>query len=558
MFIKTYNYLKLKTLPSSILNKCRVLLERNSKYRRITSQFGATFRNSKWTDYSLNNLTPLNDSLILNPFLKNINYILVCFILTLSLLSSNPTFFLTITNSPYSLLSTISAVYYLILDYSYILTTIVLNLTLLFISVYPLQLLISLSTNSKSSLTSNLFPILNKSQGIKKLENSSSSIINELYSDTNLFNPQGSSNDKVSFEFENAFYRVFLHNIELEKPNFSYRPLLELSPLSYKLNDNKFGTNNQPFSREASYLPNNTSKQNPINLSNYFYINNLEFKKVNFLLKTPELLNFSVNLTEQLNTINTLRWSYRYSNLHRRTMYNSHKLTESKKLLSSGFFDINITKENLWFSDKYARSLDSKKLRKSLKSSDLISSNWKLLYNTTFFKSLNGTAVTNQAFMNNYHNLLRLSHYESSFHFFLKRLSNFNNLLSNKVSSVPLAKVTTYNLNNSSSNNINTIYNLSLSNKVTQPKLINPTLDKIKDGVEVLGSSTFSKDLILIQKPSYVLTKKKVEILYNLTKYSPLSNNNLKYFDSKWINTKFDTYINRRFKLKQFKKSIKL
>lgn len=33
--------------------------------------------------------------------------------------------------------------------------------------------------------------------------------------------------------------------------------------------------------------------------------------------------------------------------MHRRVLNNSHKLTESKKLISSGFFDMNITNENL-------------------------------------------------------------------------------------------------------------------------------------------------------------------------------------------------------------------
>lgn len=56
LFQRLYNWIKYKTLPPSILFKNRLFIERDSKHRRIFSNFGLTFRNSKWSNYSLYNI----------------------------------------------------------------------------------------------------------------------------------------------------------------------------------------------------------------------------------------------------------------------------------------------------------------------------------------------------------------------------------------------------------------------------------------------------------------------------------------------------------------------
>jgi hypothetical protein len=568
LFIKTYNYLKLKSLPSSILNKCRVLLERNTKHRRITSQFGSTFRNSKWTDYSLNNLTPLNDTLVINPFLKGMNYSLIFLLVSLILLINYPTFFLNL-NGPLSLLlSNTSAITYLLTDYAYILTAVLINTIILLTSFYPFQTIVSFILNNNKG-SDNLNPLSKLFSTI--FDNKPSPVISynsinieSLYQDINLSLPSSNINPQVSFTFESSFYKTFLFSIECVRPTLFQDNLLQLSPLNYTY----LLLDLQPQKRLTKdciyiYLPSNTSLLNSLNNLNPFYINNLDFKKVNFFSKVNELVNFNINLSDQLNITNTLRWSYRYSNLHRRTMYNSHKLTESKKLISSGFFDINITQENLWFSDKYARSLDSKKLRKSLSPDNLISSNWKLLYNSTFSNPTLYNMLTSNVLVNNYNNFLRLNCYESSFHFFLKRLSNFNNLFSNWIILTPsnLKRVTNPSKNSLDSSLLN-IYNLSLSNKPTQ---INQPINNILSttpqtpfNLSSHNSTSFNKDLILIQKPQYFLTKKKVELMYNLTKYSPLVSSNFKYFISFKGKSFNQSYFRCRPNLKSFTKKIKL
>jgi hypothetical protein len=53
-------------------------------------------------------------------------------------------------------------------------------------------------------------------------------------------------------------------------------------------------------------------------------------------------------------------------------MFNSHKLTEVKKLLSIGYFDNSSTDLNVWFSDQYGRDLTNPKLNKSFNTQSLL------------------------------------------------------------------------------------------------------------------------------------------------------------------------------------------
>jgi hypothetical protein len=47
IFNKIYSNFKAKMLPPSLNSKNRLFIERDSKHRRITSNIGTTFRNSK-------------------------------------------------------------------------------------------------------------------------------------------------------------------------------------------------------------------------------------------------------------------------------------------------------------------------------------------------------------------------------------------------------------------------------------------------------------------------------------------------------------------------------
>jgi hypothetical protein len=180
--------------------------------------------------------------------------------------------------------------------------------------------------------------------------------LNTVYSNNNLHKT------KFNFTFEESFYKIFLNGLILNQPTIkNSNDLLLLSPHNYCILSNVNIDKDRKDYKYFKYLPSSTLISND---SNYFYLTSLDFKKINFFLTNPELINFNTQIYNQIYLINNLRWSYRYSNLHRRIIFNSHKLTESKKLISSGFFDNNITNVNLWFSDKYARSLNSNKKQK--------------------------------------------------------------------------------------------------------------------------------------------------------------------------------------------------
>ena len=72
LFKRIFNWLKLKSITPSTLYRNRLFIERDSKKRRVMSNFGLTFRNSKWTDYSLNNVSlksiERSKSLLFNTF----------------------------------------------------------------------------------------------------------------------------------------------------------------------------------------------------------------------------------------------------------------------------------------------------------------------------------------------------------------------------------------------------------------------------------------------------------------------------------------------------------
>jgi len=163
-------------------------------------------------------------------------------------------------------------------------------------------------------------------------------------------------------------------------------------------------------------------------LSGLFYLNTLNYQTLNNFNFVPELQLSTLNVLNQSNVSKILRWSYRYSLLHRKTLVNSHKLTASKKLLGPGFFDSTSTKTNLWFSDTFSREGDSK-LSTPLKS---IATYWNMMYRVNLLypdKNLLG----GKSFKDLGDNFDLLDYYESSFHFFIKRADSFLQLEANPV-----------------------------------------------------------------------------------------------------------------------------
>ena len=76
LFNRVFNWIKYKTLPPSILFLNRLFVERDSKHRRLTSNLGLTFRNSKWSMYARTNISEINHAGLYTAFLTIIGFVL--------------------------------------------------------------------------------------------------------------------------------------------------------------------------------------------------------------------------------------------------------------------------------------------------------------------------------------------------------------------------------------------------------------------------------------------------------------------------------------------------
>jgi len=99
------------------------------------------------------------------------------------------------------------------------------------------------------------------------------------------------------------------------------------------------------YKRTESYAVVGTRPSRMVNGS--FYLNYGDYQMLNYVLLYPELRFLNQNVSSQNAVANSLRWSYRYSTLHRKTFIASHKLTLAKRLLGTGFYDSTLLKRNI-------------------------------------------------------------------------------------------------------------------------------------------------------------------------------------------------------------------
>lgn len=120
-----------------------------------------------------------------------------------------------------------------------------------------------------------------------------------------------------------------------------------------------------------------------------------------------------------------------------------------------------------------------------------------------------------------------MNFFEQSFHFFLKRSASFNLLSSNTISTLP--KQDSARKDNNSFSDLNNLVRVASSYQISMFADRLTTANRTINSKGV--SSNFSKDLLLVQKHRYLLNKKRIDIAYNLTKYSPKPTSSLKLFN---------------------------
>ncbi len=621
LFQRLYNWIKYKTLPSSFLFKNRLFIERDSKHRRILSNFGLSFRNSKWSNYETYNIkTNFKNSYF--KFLISI-FFLITFFFFILYYKNYYIFFYFFNNVSFCFWISIDTFDYY-LSFLVWLFSILISSFFNFIYSYFFFNNFSNPLNNKNVFSSQVY--LNKvpTQNLNNKNNSLSKHDLNVLLYSWLTNFKSTNNTLVLeqifetnfnkkwwneyYDFFIKLYKVtFFLNTSSEKNNIFYlNSLVNSFNTFFKGNHNQLVNyfNNNPLIQShtslifhyflknyINYFNKKNLKSNSLSFLNTRYDWNLynfnnELEKYSFLLKNKIGLFFFSNLNYQkfsylifnfneLWTLNSYfknqltsakwnRWLYRYSILHRKVLKNSHKITLSKKLINSGFYDSKIFNKNIWAVEHFSKlnNIDS--------FSSLFNSYYKNLFNVNnnFFLN-NNLILNNNGSQKNSLNLINF--YENSYFWYLKRFYLFNNLSTNSIKSKVLIKNLSLNneeksnnslifkkysillqyLLNSSSINLKIFSHNSNNFLNTENFFVNEFYDKNKN----FNLFYNLKDLYLINNEKEIFNKDNLNFLYWITSTSGF-NNNLFFFNYfkynyffKKINIKFynNNYQNFNF-----------
>jgi hypothetical protein len=557
LFQQLYNWIKYKTLPSSFLFKNRLYIERDSKHKRIFSNFGLSFRNSKWSNYDNSNIKFNFKSTYLR-FLSYVSFFLLFVYFTLNFYSNYINFFF---------FNNLSFVFWISIDtFDYYFSFLVWIVSMVFSLFFNFLYSFFFFNNFSEKKINNNFEI--KKNLINKhdlnwilyiwLTNNKSS--NSMVFD-NLFNY------KVNQKWWNSYYDFFPKLFKLTYYLNLINEKVSLYFFKVKINNilnvdkaknnslvlNFFNNNlnlNNSFNFFFYYLISNnyaymdTKKNNStlfLEINNEWNLNsiNLELKNYSFLLKSKiglfffdslnyqkllfltanysEVWNLNFFLKNQLNISKWNKWLYKYSILHRKILKNSHKITLSKRLINNGFFNNFSFDKNIWTSE----------FLNKVNSNSPVSSIYNLNYNNLFNSDSRSYSSSYLLNNNNYsenNTLNLLNFYEKSYFWFIKRFYFFNTLGSNFIKSSLIKNNS--NLNNiitSSNENLNTIkqYNILLSYLLKSSNfnllffLNNKKNSKLSlDNISTTGTPMNNKDIYLYFNDNDLLSKDNLNILY--------------------------------------------
>jgi hypothetical protein len=518
LFQRLYNWIKYKTLPPSILFKNRLFIERDSKHRRIFSNFGLTFRNSKWSNYATYNIKSQFKWNFMTIFL----FLLVFFLLIFFIFnfkkyyiffycfnSFSFLFWISIDAFDYylsfivwfftvffSLLSNIVYTFFFFNNFSCDKDTKILFENKFFNKIYLKNTtnsgIVTLSKHDANwilyswltnTTTKNTFMFLENifTQKINKnfwtsyydffiklykitylcnLSQETTSIfaINTFLNQFNNKNYRGNNFQLISF-LDNSnnltqFSSFFLHYMLKNSQNYFSQNVSKSNSLTFI--KNRFEWNSSLFLVEL--IKNNSL----INFkTGFFFFNTFNYGHLNsFLNEYPELILLTSSLSDQLNAAKWNRWLYRYSILHRKILKNSHKLTLSKHLITSGFYNSSLFTKNIWASLTFLKYNDK----------DFIFNSLYNLYNMNYIKNSSISMQTSMHFNDNLNNLKLLNFYENSYFWFLKRYYFLNTLSSNLIKT---------NFNKSKLNNFDILFDFKNSNQIKYFSLTNYFLNSL-------------------------------------------------------------------------------
>ena len=461
--------------PPSVNNNNMLHVERDSKHRRLTTSLGLTFRNNNWSDS-----TKININLKDQKFFKYLlMFIAAClFLLTLTiytplgaLLSENPLIFYiwsVIDNKTMwvaSILWCLRTLLNLVIhwymaqimkkifkldntnesfwDYTFFTkqSTTKKHTTYFDPSLLSKKhILYSWLKNNNTNKSQKLLENIYDSTHVTKMTTNHYTLFNILFNQTGLLTLNtynylllkqqlNTLHIENNFKFDNYAVR-YANNDNFYKLVLSYNPIKILNK-NQKFNHNYINLiDNMTLNRI-----NTECLKHPLQINNktgLFYLPKLNQSILNTnLFSIKELFTLTNSLNEQKTLNNWTIWFYKNSSISRDFLRFSHKITNAKKLISSGFWDSKSTIENLWSSE----------LDKTL-------INPKSFYNAIYFNT-----YANLKNNNNIQSLIKLStnytnnsssgflnHYNPSLFWITKRLYMFNNSQEININSMSIMK----------------------------------------------------------------------------------------------------------------------
>ena len=541
LFTRLFNWIKYKTLPPSVLFLNRLFVERDSKHRRVTSNLGLTFRNSKWSTYARTNINLSSRTSYVGSILKVITVIA----LTLALYNFTSFYNLPLlTNALYSLLWFVSDsdLYLKVIFSSSLFCTWQLAISQFLSQVFNISY--SVPTDVASPVSKPLTlpkrlhkPILHawlttgdSSTGFEKLFDSESSVNTpqltnlypSLYRTTYLISKTTESVGAIRLNLDALLTQSRLST-------FAYAELGNLSSRSNTLflDYTVFRNTNQPSSTFFNELDSWTlSKINSeltssglvdLSIAGQFYIPSYSYSNLNAMsISNPELSHLRQSVSSQLSLIQWNRWLYKYNILHRSILKASSVMTLSKRLLSSGFYSSSLSTNNLWASS----ALSSNKIE----STNLASLHRSIYGDFIEIDPLTRTTLTSSTGFMNESSLKNLKFYEVSYHWFIQRFYNLNNLSTNVAVAKPVLANRYYSemqsaLNNYASSSINFSLNSDESLRNSTSVLDLSSLTPI-DTDNLITSDSHMTDLYLSYSDNSLFTKHKLEVSQNLLRNS--------------------------------------
>ena len=585
LFKRLFNWIKFKTLPPSVLFKNRLFVERDSKTRRVTSNLGLTYRNSKWANYTRTDIPT-------NAKHSYINYCKTLFmtLLTLTIVLSYAKFYTTtvvfndtlfffwwLKDTTFYYLFTIFGVWTILSAtfvekfFSYFLLVKGGNSNT---SLNTSKSLLDVTTSYKLGDYKHIYYnwLTNSTTGLSEAEKdledlfegnqSNLSLLPQLTLLTKTFQTSSvlkrstlSSLPDLSFttSFSNHLTPFFsnrtLQSLEL---NFSsnFRTTSFTSSTRENFNTSlKFLNTSQAWNLNdvVQATENNASILN--NSTGSFFTTGWDFAKYNSVwVNQPNAHILYESLENQLNSLKVSKFLYHYSYLHRNILKNSHKLTMVKKLMSSGFYDTKLVSNNMWASDVFSKLNNP---------GTTLNSELNLVYGN-FFKNkfFNNHLLNNYSINTSINSLNLLSFYEKSYFWTLKRLHNFNSLFANniKFSLRPFTKPA-FDTNTEINSSLNNVTLAFKSDLVTTSRFLNyslPVQNVNSTPNQLSVNSTYVKDLFLVKSELALVSVDEETVLVELSNSPSSSTPIFPFFTT--TNSPASTYLQNN----SFKKPTKL